>query len=44
MKIQVALSLYPLKTKSVEHIITDFIDELTRTELSVIPGTMSTLI
>jgi len=44
MKIQAELSLYPLKTESVEDVVGRFIDELGQAGISVSPGSMSTLL
>jgi len=44
MKIQAELSLYPLKTGSLEKTVGCFIEKLSRTGISVAPGAMSTLV
>ena len=38
------MSLYPLKTGSIEDAVGSFIDELSKSGLSVVPGRMSTLV
>ena len=42
MKIQAELSLYPLKTDSLENTIRRFIEELSQPGISITPSTMST--
>ena len=44
MKIQAELSLYPLKTDSIESAVKRFIEELEKSDVSVSPGPMSTLV
>ncbi|MBN1547612.1 MAG: 4Fe-4S binding protein [Syntrophaceae bacterium] len=44
MKIQAELSLYPLKTDLIEDAVKNFIKELSKSEVSVVPGQMSTLV
>lgn len=44
MKIQAELSLYPLKTDSLENAIKRFIGGLSQSGISVVPGEMSTLV
>ena len=44
MKIQAELSLYPLKTDLIENAVRDFIKELSKSGISVVPGRMSTLV
>ena len=44
MKIQAELSLYPLKTDLIENAVRNFIKELSKSGVSVVPGQMSTLV
>lgn len=44
MKIQAELSLYPLKTDLIESPVRNFIKELSKSGVSVVPGQMSTLV
>ena len=44
MKIQAELSLYPLKTDLIEKVVRNFIKELSKSGVSVVPGQMSTLV
>ncbi|MBN2438235.1 MAG: thiamine-binding protein [Deltaproteobacteria bacterium] len=44
MKIQAELSLYPLKTDLIENVVRNFIKELSKSGVSIVPGQMSTLV
>ena len=44
MKIQAELSLYPLKTASLDSSVKRFIEALSQPGISVVPGAMSTVI
>ncbi len=44
MKIQAELSLYPLRIRSYEKTIEAFIEDLSQSGITVIPGAMSTMI
>ena len=44
MRIQAELSLYPLKTESLEDSVKRFIEKLMHSGISVVPGEMSSLV